>query len=227
MEFLNIPLSRFLTMFGRLGDMIANRYYPPDISYALDRDYISYVIETIQMAYVGALFGIILSIPISWCASFNVTPSRQFAYPIARFIIMISRSVHEMIWAMLFVIIIGFGTFPGVLALTMFSIGFAGKLFSEEIEAINSGQVEAIRATGANPFQLLIYAVLPQVRVAWTGISIYTWDSAFRAATVVGYFGAGGMGWYLKQTVEQLETLRVSAILLSIITLVIVGLGQE
>jgi phosphonate transport system permease protein len=105
----------------------------------------------------------------------------------------------------------------------MFSIGFAGKLFSEEIEAINSGQVEAIRATGANPFQLLIYAVLPQVRVAWTGISIYTWDSAFRAATVVGYFGAGGMGWYLKQTVEQLETLRVSAILLSIISLVIVS----
>ena len=223
MEFLNIPLSRFLTMFGRLGDMIANRYYPPDISYALDRDYLSYVIETIEMAYVGALFGIILSIPISWCASFNVTPSRRFAYPIARFIIMMSRSVHEMIWAILFVIIIGFGTFPGVLAITMFSIGFAGKLFSEEIEAINPGQVEAIRATGANPFQLLIYAVLPQVRVAWTGISIYTWDSAFRAATVVGYFGAGGMGWYLKQTVEQLETLRVSAILLSIITLVIVS----
>ena len=85
------------------------------------------------------------------------------------------------------------------------------------------GQVEAIRATGGNSIQVLIYAVLPQVRVAWTGISIYSWDSAFRAATVLGFFGAGGMGWYLKQTVEELEYLKVAAILLSIITLVIIS----
>ena len=112
---------------------------------------------------------------------------------------------------------------PGVLALTMWCIGFAGKLFSEEIESINMGQVEAIRATGGNSIQVLLYAVLPQVRVAWTGISIYTWDSAFRAATVLGFFGAGGMGWYLKQTVEELEYLQVAAILLSIIMLVVIS----
>lgn len=223
LEYLNVPLGRFFTMFGHLGGMITNRYYPPDISYTLQKDYLRYVIETVQMAYLGALLGILLSVPISWFASFNVTPSRRFAYPIGRFIIMASRSVHEMIWTIIFVIVLGFGMFPGVLALTMFSIGFAGKLFSEEIEAIKLGQVEAIRSTGANPIQVLVYAVLPQVRVAWAGISIYTWDSTFRAATVLGYFGAGGMGWYLKQTVEQLETLRVSAILLSIIALVVVS----
>lgn len=175
------------------------------------------------MAYLGALFGILLSIPISWFASLNVTPSKRFAYPIGKFIIMLSRSVHEMIWGILFVIIIGYGMLPGVMALTMFCIGFAGKLFSEEIESINMGQVEAIRATGGSELQVLIYAVLPQVRVAWTGISIYTWDSAFRAATVLGYFGAGGMGWFLKQTVEELENLKVAAIILSIIALVIVS----
>lgn len=99
----------------------------------------------------------------------------------------------------------------------MLTIGFAGKLFSEEVEAINMGPVEAIRSTGGTPLQVMVYAVLPQVKVAWTGISIYSWDSAFRAATVLGYFGAGGMGWYLKQTIETLDNLRVSAILLSII----------
>jgi phosphonate transport system permease protein len=136
---------------------------------------------------------------------------------------MASRSIHEMIWAILFVIILGYGMLPGVLALTLFTIGFAGKLFSEEAESIKMGQVEAIRATGGNSLQVMVYAVMPQVKVAWAGISIYAWDSAFRAATVLGYFGAGGMGWYLKQTIETLENLKVSAILLSIISLVIVS----
>jgi len=223
LHYLNIPLERFYPMFGRLWGSIFSRYYPPDIAYALDKGYLRYVFETVQMAYVGTLLGVVVSIPIAWCASFNVTPNRRLAYPIGRFIIMASRSIHEMIWAILFVIILGYGMLPGVLALTLFTIGFAGKLFSEEIEAIKMGQVEAIRATGGNSLQVMVYAVLPQVKVAWAGISIYAWDSAFRAATVLGYFGAGGMGWYLKQTIETLENLKVSAILLSIIILVIIS----
>ena len=85
------------------------------------------------------------------------------------------------------------------------------------------GDLEAIQATGANPLQVFVYAVLPQVKVAWTGISIYTWDAAFRAATVVGFFGAGGMGWYLRRTVQQIESTRVAAILFSIIALVVIS----
>jgi phosphonate transport system permease protein len=222
-EFLNIHLERFLTMFGRLGDLFANRYYPPDIPYVLDSEYLGYVFETIKMAYLGALFGIVLSIPLSWFASFNMSPNKPFLYPISRFGLMLCRAVHEMIWTILFVTILGFGMLPGVLALSLFSLGFTGKLFSEEIEAINWGQVEAVQATGANPLQIFVYAVLPQVRVAWTGIAIYTWDAAFRAATVVGFFGAGGMGWYLRRTVQQIQSNRVAAILLSIIFLVIIS----
>ncbi len=222
-EYLNVHLSRFLTMFGRLGHLFAYRYYPPDIPYILDSEYLGYVFETIKMAYLGALFGIVLSIPLSWFASFNMTPNKQFLYPLSRFVLMVCRAVHEMIWTIILVTILGFGMLPGVLALSLFSLGFAGKLFSEEVEAVNRGQVEAIQATGANPLQIFVYAVLPQVRVAWTGISIYTWDSAFRAATVVGFFGAGGMGWYLRRTIQQIETTRVAAILLSIIFLVIIS----
>jgi phosphonate transport system permease protein len=223
LHYLNIPIERFYLLLGSVWGSIFSRYYPPDLAYALDKGYLRYVFETVQMAYVGTLLGVVISIPIAWCASFNVTPSRRVAYPIARFIIMASRSIHEMIWAILFVIILGYGMLPGVLALTLFTIGFAGKLFSEEAESIKMGQVEAIRATGGNSLQVMVYAVMPQVKVAWAGISIYAWDSAFRAATVLGYFGAGGMGWYLKQTIETLENLKVSAILLSIISLVIVS----
>ncbi len=222
-EYLNIPLERIFGMFGRLGDLMANRYYPPDLEYIWDRDYLKYVIETIQMAYLGALFGLLISLALGWLGAFNVSPSRRYVYPLARFVTMSCRAVHEMIWAILFVTILGFGMLAGVLALTLFCAGFAGKLFAEEVEAIDMGPVEAMQATGANHLQVFVYAVVPQVRVAFTGIAIYTWDVAFRAATVVGFFGAGGMGWYLKRNVLQIETHRTAAILLSIIVLVVIS----
>jgi len=221
--YLEIPLQRFLTMFGRLGILLTERYYPPDIAYVLDRGYLESVVDTIKMAYLGTLFGILFAMPLAWLASFNMSPSRRFVYPGARLLTMACRAVHETIWTILFVTIIGFGMLPGVLALTMFCIGFAGKLFAEEIEAIDPGPVEAIRATGAGQIQTLVFGVWPQVRVAFTGIAIYTWDVAFRAATVVGFFGAGGMGWYLKRNVYQIETQRTAAILLSIILLVVMS----
>ncbi|MCP5156175.1 MAG: phosphonate ABC transporter, permease protein PhnE [Ectothiorhodospiraceae bacterium] len=222
-DHLEIPLERIPDMLGRMWQVLASRYYPPDLAYILDRDYLDYVVETIQMAYLGALFGLLLSVLLGWFGSFNMTPSRRFVYPVARLFTMGFRAVHEMIWAILFVSILGFGMLPGVLALTFFCAGFAGKLFAEEIEAIDMGPVEAMRAAGANLFQTVVFGVFPQVRVAFTGISIYTWDVAFRAATVVGFVGAGGMGWYLKRAVLQIETERVAAIILSIVALVIVS----
>ena len=119
-----------------------------------------------------------ISVPLGWFAAFNMTPHR-FVYPVARFLTMVARAVHEMIWTIIFVTILGFGMLPGVLALTVFCTGFAAKLFAEEIEAIDMGPVEAVRATGANRLQVFVYGVFPQVRVAFTGIAIYTWDVAF------------------------------------------------
>ena len=222
-EYLEIPLDRLFGIMGRMGDVLAARYYPPDIEYIMDHDYLGYVVETIQMAYLGALFGLMIAVPVAWFASYNLTPSRRFVYPVARLFSMACRAVHETIWTILFVSILGFGMLPGVLALTLFSAGFAIKLMSEEIESADMGPVEAVRATGANLFQIMIFGVWPQLRVAFTGIAIYTWDVAFRAATVVGFFGAGGMGWYLKRNVLQIETERVAAIILSIIVLVIIS----
>ncbi len=216
-------MERIFGVFGRIGEVVADRYYPPDIRYILDKTYFSYVLGTIQMAFLGALIGILLSIPLAWFASWNMTPSRRLVYPLARFVSMGCRAIHETIWTILLVSILGYGMFPGVVALIFFSVGFAVKLMAEEIEAIDMGPVEAMVATGANLFQVVMFGVLPQVRVALTGIAIYTWDVAFRAATVVGFFGAGGMGWYLKRNVLQIESQRVAAIMLSIVVLVLIS----
>jgi phosphonate transport system permease protein len=218
--FLNIDLGRLLGAFPRLAEILATRYYPPDLDYVMDGGFLLSVLQTIQMSLLGGVFGVLLAIPLAWFAAYNVTLSRIVAYPFGRLTIMGSRAIHETIWTILFVTILGFGMFAGVLALTMFCIGFAGKLFADEIESVDMGPIEALRAVGAGPLQVFQYGVLPQVRVAFVGISIYTWDVAFRAATVVGFFGGGGMGWYLQRTVQEMQTTRVAAILLTIIALV-------
>jgi phosphonate transport system permease protein len=218
---LNIDLERLPGMLGRIATTLGERYFPPNIAHIARPDYLHSVLETMEMSYLATVLGIVLAIPLAWLASFNQTPSRRVGYWLARLFIMACRSVHEMIWTILLVAILGFGMLPGTLALTLFCIGFAGKLFTEAIEAVDPGPVEAIRSAGGNPLQVFVFAVLPQVRVAWTGISIYTWDVVFRAATVVGFFGAGGMGWYLRESVQRIASHDVAAILLSIIIVVV------
>ena len=221
LHFLNIDVLVMLTALGKLGGVITDSFYPPEISYVTNPGYLSSILDTLQMSFLGGILGVILAIPLAWFSAWNVTPHRMIFFPFGRLCVISSRAIHETIWTILFVSILGFGMLAGVSALTMFCIGFAGKLFSDEIEAVDIGPVEAMRAAGANSFQVFIYAVMPQVRVAFTGIAIYTWDVAFRAATVVGFFGGGGMGWYLKRNVQQLENLRVGAIILSIIAMVL------
>lgn len=223
LHFLNVDLGLLIGALGRFVGVVSDRYYPPDIEYVLDWGYAASILDTLQMSFLGGFAGVCLAIPLAWFSAWNVTPNRRIFFPIGRLGVISCRAIHETIWTILFVSVLGFGMLAGVSALTMFCIGFAGKLFADEIEAIDMGPVEAMRAAGANPFQVFLFAVIPQVRVAFTGIAIYTWDVAFRAATVVGFFGGGGMGWYLKRNVQQLENLRVAAIILSIIAMVLVA----
>ena len=220
-ERLNIDLDRLPGVLGRMGTTLAQRYFPPNVAHVVEPDYLHSVLETLQMSYLATVFGLLLAIPLAWFASHNVTPSPRVGYPLARLLVIACRSVHEMIWTILLVAILGFGMLPGVIALTLFCVGFAGKLFAEAVEAVDDGPVEAMRAAGANATQVFVFAVLPQVRVAWTGTSIYTWDVVFRAATVVGFFGAGGMGWYLRESVQRIASQDVAAIILSIIVVVL------
>ena len=221
LDVLRIDVDRLPGLFGRIADVLSTRYWPPDIKHVLKPDFIDAIIDTFQMSYVATVVGLLLAVPLSWFASINMTPSRRFLYPVCRLVVMACRSVHEMIWTIVLVAIVGFGMLPGTLAMTLFCIGFGGKLMAEAIEAIRKGPVEAIRATGAGHLQTFVFAVLPQVRVAWAGIAIYTWDVVFRASTVVGFFGAGGMGHYLRESVQKVESRQVSAIILTIVLIVI------
>ncbi|MGB7262056.1 MAG: phosphonate ABC transporter, permease protein PhnE, partial [Albidovulum sp.] len=223
MYFLNIDIPLLFGALWRLLGVVSDRFFPPDLAYITDKGYLASILDTLQMSFLGGIMGVIIAIPLAWLSAWNVSPHRKILFPLGRLGVISCRAIHETIWTILFVSVLGFGMLAGVSALTMFCIGFAGKLFSDEIEAVDMGPVEAMRAAGANAFQVFIFAVVPQVRVAFTGIAIYTWDVAFRAATVVGFFGGGGMGWYLKRNVQQLENLRVGAIILSIIAMVLIA----
>src|SRR5258706_14845160 len=141
LDYLNIAVERLPGVFGRVWDTLSTRYYPPNVGHVLQPDYLRSVVETLQMSYLATVVGLAIAVPLAWFASFNMTPSRRFAYPLGRLVIMGARSGPGMIWTILLVAILGFGMLPGAIALTLYCIGFAGKLFSEAVEAIEPGQV--------------------------------------------------------------------------------------
>jgi phosphonate transport system permease protein len=221
--YLNIPLSRFVHMFGPLGHKFNQLFFPPDISYIQNMGMLESIVETFQIGVFGTFVGVALCVPLAWFAALNMTPSKLILYPISRGIIIGSRSIYELIWAMLFTMILGFGPLPGAITCVLATIGFCGKLMAEAIEDIRMGPVEAVRATGAGEIQVFLWGVLPQVQTSWTGISIYGWDSTFRMATIMGYVGAGGIGMYLRETIETLAYAKTGMTLLVIILLVVIS----
>ena len=222
-ERLNIDLERLVGMLGRIGTVLTDRYLPPNYEHILQPDYLHTVLETLEMTWFATVIGLLLAVPLAWLSAGNLTPSPRLLRPVARLVIMGVRAVHEMIWAIILVSLVGFGMLAGSLALVCFCVGFAGKLFSESLEAIDPGPIEALRASGAGSLQVFWFAALPQVRQTWAGISIYSIDAVFRAATVVGFFGAGGMGWFLRQSTQLVASHDVAAIVLSIMLVVIVS----
>ena len=219
--YLNIPLARLSGMFGRIGTMVFNRMMPPDFDYAMTENVFHSILETIEMSFLGTVYGVLLAVPVAWFGAWTVTPSRTICYPLGRAILVLSRAIPPIIWAMILVVILGFGPMAGTITLVLLTLSFAGKLMSEQVEAIDMGPVEAIRATGAGEIKTFVYAVLPQVKAAWIGIIIYNWDSTFRASTILGFVGAGGLGLYIRSTTQLLDYERTMGIILVVIVLVI------
>ena len=200
---------------------LAVRMVPPDwgFMHALWRP----MWDTINMATLGTLMGIMLALPVAYCAARNTTPSVAFIRPAALFVIVSSRSINSLIWALMLVTIIGPGVFAGILAIGLRSIGFCAKLLYEAIEEIDESQVEAVRATGASGAQITTYGIVPQVLPAFTGISVFRWDINIRESTVLGLVGAGGIGLPLNAAITTLAWTQVSLILLIIIATVVVS----
>ena len=179
--------------------------------------------DTLNIATIGTLISIVLAVPVAYCAARNTTPSVTLVRPAALFIIVASRSINSLIWALMLVTIVGPGVFAGIVAIGLRSIGFCAKLLYEAIEEIDEGQVEAVRATGASAAQTTVYGIVPQVLPAFAGISVFRWDINIRESTVLGLVGAGGIGLELNAAITQLYWTQVSLMLLVIIGTVIVS----
>ena len=202
------------------GDM-TSRMVPPKWDYinALWRA----IWDTINIATLGTLMALVLAVPTAFCAARNTTPSVTFIRPIALFVIVSSRSINSLIWALILVAIVGPGVFAGIIAIGLRSIGFCAKLLYEAIEEIDENQVEAVSATGARGPQVLAYGIIPQVLPAFAGISVFRWDINIRESTILGLVGAGGIGLHLSSSIANLAWTQVSVILLVIIATVILS----
>ena len=200
---------------------MAERMVPPKWSYM--EQLWGPVWDTINIATLGTLIAIVIAVPVAFCAARNTTPSRTFVRPIALFIIVSSRSINSLIWALMLVTLIGPGVLAGVIAIGLRSIGFCAKLLYEAIEEIDHTQVEAIVATGASRSQQLSFGIVPQILPAFAGISVFRWDINIRESTVLGLVGAGGIGLQLDASISTLAWTQVSLILLVILATVIVS----
>ena len=200
---------------------IAQRMVPPKWSY-MEKLWIP-IWDTLNIATLGTALAVIMAVPIAFCAASNTTPSAVFVRPIALFIIVSSRSINSLIWALMLVTLIGPGVLAGVIAIALRSIGFCAKLLYEAIEEIDPNQVEAVTATGASRLQCLSYGIVPQILPSFAGISVFRWDINIRESTVLGLVGAGGIGIQLDASISTLAWTQVSVILLMILATVIVS----
>ena len=169
---------------------------------------IELMIQTIFMGMMATLFGIIFAIPVSFLASRNLMSGSKISmavYFITRTILNIIRAIEPMIWALIAVVWVGLGPFAGIIALTIHSIAALGKLYSESIENIDQGQIEAIQATGATKLQTIMFAVIPQMIPPFISFTIYRWDINVRMSTIIGMVGGGGIGFLLVQYIRLLD----------------------
>jgi phosphonate transport system permease protein len=196
-----------------------NVYISDTVSLVRDK-----IIETIFLALMGTTFAVIISIPISFLASHNLMAHSivgTTVYVVARTILNILRSVEVLIMAVIFVVAVGIGPFAGVLALTLHSIASLGKLYSEAIESIDPGPIEAITATGANRLQVIVFAVIPQFIPQFISFTLYRWDINVRMSTVLGFVGGGGIGYILIQFINLLQWNQASTAIIAIAIVVI------
>lgn len=203
----------------QIGDFLA-RTVPPDLS-ILPR-LLAPAVETVQIAIWGTLLGVLMAIPLSLLAARNLSRNR-LVFQATRQLLNVTRSINELILALVFVSAVGLGPFPGVLALALHGLGMLGKFFAESIEEIDQGPIEALQATGARPLQVIVFGVLPQVITAWIAVVLYRFEVNLRSATVLGMVGAGGLGFELVSSLKLFKYPETATCIIVITLMVIVA----
>lgn len=203
----------------QMSDMLA-RMWPIDWAY-FGSDVQAGLIETLHIATLGTLLSIVLAIPFGLLVAPNLTRHRGLNL-FARIVLVASRSVNSLVWALLFLAIFGPGPLAGTLAIAFRSIGFVGKMAGETIEQMPRGPIEALQASGASKFSEIWYGYWPQLKPAFMSIVLLRWDINVRESAVLGIVGAGGVGMVLDTALNLFQWPRVATVLVSIFAIVIV-----
>ena len=180
-------------------------------------------LETVLMATLATILGAFMAIPVAWLGAGNISPLGRFTYLVGRVLMTLSRSVHEVVWGLVFVAAVGLGALAGVLAMAVRSIGFISKTVAEAIEDVNPGPVEAMRAVGANRFQVLMFGIVPQVLPVIIGNVIFEWDVNIRRSTIMGLVGAGGLGLALHRQMASYNYGGIATVIFVILLLIVFG----
>ena len=208
-----VDLYKFFTKFGNAGGILSGLFDP---NFKILTLCLAALAETIYLALLATIFAIPLAFVLSFFAARNLmprTPLGNAIYILIRTIATIFRSVEAIVWAIIFSVWVGIGPFAGMLALMVHSVAALTKLYSEQIENIDVGPVEAIKATGASTLQVWIFAVIPQIVSPFLAFTIYRWDINVRMATIVGFVGGGGIGLLLLQQQQLLRWHNVGIII--------------
>ncbi|MFT5114680.1 MAG: phosphonate transport system permease protein [Parasphingorhabdus sp.] len=208
---------------GSWAEVGKSIYHFVGIDFALIPSLLGPTIETFMIACIGTLLGLVICIPAIWFGALNVTPYKPLTYPVARVAMTLSRSIHEIVWALIFVSAVGLGAFAGILAIAARSVGFIAKMSAEAIENIDNKPVEAIRAMGGSNLQVMLYAILPQVMPVILGIVIFEWEINIRRSSILGLVGAGGLGLVFFRQMNTFNYPGVTTVILAILCLIIIG----
>ena len=181
------------------------------------------LLETLLMAFWGTTIATLVALPVAYLSARNVTPYYSLTYPFGRAIIVISRSVHELIFALIFVSALGLGPLPGIIALGVRSIGFIAKTTAEAIENVDRRPIEAMEGTGANGFVVFLFGIFPQIFPIAVGNVIFQLDINLRRASILGMVGAGGIGYVFAEQMQAYNWNNAGTVVLGIALMVIMG----
>lgn len=212
-----VSIGRVIEGLPFMWDFI-RRMVPPDPSVLGNA--LRGAVQTIQIAVVGTAVAAVLALPMGFAAARNAAP--PWLFYAARSLLNAFRAVDTLVYALFFVAAVGLGPFPGVLAIVVYTATVLAKLYSEAIEAIEPGPVEAVRATGATPLQVLRWGVLPQLVPQFLSFTLYRLETNIRAAAVLGFVGAGGIGFYIQTYLRLLNYPAAATVLLVLIVLVMI-----
>lgn len=212
-EFLYDAPEQMADLFKRMWP-IDWAYYPKGVHEAL--------IETLHIATLGTILAILMALPLGLMAASNITRNAALNY-FAKFLLVSSRSVNSLVWALLFVAIFGPGALAGTMAIAFRSIGFVGKLFAEALEEARPGPVEALKAAGAPWSSIYLKGYWPQVEPAFWAIALFRWDISVRESAVLGLVGAGGIGMAIDSAMNLFQWERVALMLVAMLVVVILA----